>query len=83
LVPNLSLSLVIRKFPLIFLQWKQILSEFRLQQQHPTTLWCDNQSVIQLAKDLAQHQYIKHIERALQQEVSLVLCPQISLLLNI
>jgi hypothetical protein len=62
---------------------QQILSEFRLQQQHPTTLWCDNQSVIQLAKDLAQHQYIKHIERALQQEVSLVLCPQISLLLNI
>lgn len=62
---------------------QQILSEFRLHQQHPTTLWCDNQSVIQLAKDLAQHQYIKHIERALQQEVSLVLCPQISLLLNI
>jgi hypothetical protein len=62
---------------------QQILSKFRLQQQHPTTLWCDNQSVIQLAKDLSQHQYIKHIERALQQEVSLVLCPQISLLLNI
>eukprot|EP00253_Pinus_taeda_P029090 PITA_29090 len=26
----------------------QILSEFGFQQQHPTTLWCDNQSAIQL-----------------------------------
>lgn len=26
----------------------QILSEFSFQQQHPTTLWCDNQSAIQL-----------------------------------
>eukprot|EP00253_Pinus_taeda_P013728 PITA_13728 len=25
----------------------QILSEFGFQQQHPTTLWCDNQSAIQ------------------------------------
>jgi hypothetical protein len=41
---------------------QQILSEFRFKQQHPTTLWCDNQSVIDIAKDLAQHQYIKHIE---------------------
>ena len=29
----------------------QILSEFGLHQQHPTTLWCDNQSAIQLCKD--------------------------------
>eukprot|EP00253_Pinus_taeda_P029382 PITA_29382 len=34
----------------------QILSEFGFQQQHPTTLWCDNQSSIQLCKDPVQHQ---------------------------
>eukprot|EP00253_Pinus_taeda_P019175 PITA_19175 len=33
----------------------QILSEFGFQQQHPTTLWCDNQSAIQLCKDLVQY----------------------------
>ena len=33
----------------------QILSEFRFQQHHLTTLWCDNQSVIQLRKDPFQH----------------------------
>eukprot|EP00253_Pinus_taeda_P028708 PITA_28708 len=31
---------------------RQILSEFGFEQQHPTTLWCDNQSAIQLCKDL-------------------------------
>eukprot|EP00253_Pinus_taeda_P009756 PITA_09756 len=40
----------------------QILSEFGFQQQHPTTLWCDNKSVIQLCKDPIQHQRSKHIE---------------------
>eukprot|EP00253_Pinus_taeda_P028853 PITA_28853 len=40
----------------------QILSEFGFQQQHPTTLWCDNQSDIQLCKDPVQHQCNKHIE---------------------
>eukprot|EP00253_Pinus_taeda_P032551 PITA_32551 len=40
----------------------QILSEFGFQQQHPTTLSCDNQSVIQLCKDPVQHQCNKHIE---------------------
>eukprot|EP00253_Pinus_taeda_P034461 PITA_34461 len=34
---------------------RQILSEFGFQQQHPTTLWCDNQSAIQLCKDPFQH----------------------------
>eukprot|EP00253_Pinus_taeda_P007125 PITA_07125 len=34
---------------------RHILSEFGFQQQHPTTLWCDNQSVIQLCKDPVQH----------------------------
>eukprot|EP00253_Pinus_taeda_P023966 PITA_23966 len=34
---------------------REILSEFGFQQQHPTTLWCDNQSAIQLCKDLIQH----------------------------
>eukprot|EP00253_Pinus_taeda_P009673 PITA_09673 len=40
----------------------QILSEFFFQQQHLTTLWCDNQSAIQLCKDSIQHQCNKHIE---------------------
>eukprot|EP00253_Pinus_taeda_P035633 PITA_35633 len=40
----------------------QILSEFGFQQRHPTTLWCDNQSAIQLCKDPVQHQCRKHIE---------------------
>eukprot|EP00253_Pinus_taeda_P025290 PITA_25290 len=44
-------------------QWlHQILSEFGFQQQHPTTLWCDNQSAIQLCKYQVQHQCDKHIE---------------------
>eukprot|EP00253_Pinus_taeda_P005565 PITA_05565 len=41
---------------------RQILSEFGFEQQHPTTLWCDNQSAIQLCKYPVQHQRIKHIE---------------------
>eukprot|EP00253_Pinus_taeda_P027362 PITA_27362 len=41
---------------------RQILSDFGFQQQHPTTLWCDNQSAIQLCKDPVQHQHSKHIE---------------------
>eukprot|EP00253_Pinus_taeda_P032567 PITA_32567 len=41
---------------------RQILSEFGFQQKHPTTLWCDNQSAIQLCKDPVQHQRNKHIE---------------------
>eukprot|EP00253_Pinus_taeda_P030177 PITA_30177 len=40
----------------------QILLEFGFQQQHPTTLWCDNQSAIQLCKDPVQHQRSKQIE---------------------
>jgi len=38
---------------------RQILSEFGFEQQHPTTLWCDNQSAIQLCKDPVQHQRSK------------------------
>jgi hypothetical protein len=41
---------------------RQILLEFGFEQQHPTTLWCDNQSAIQLCKDPVQHQRSKHIE---------------------
>eukprot|EP00253_Pinus_taeda_P024840 PITA_24840 len=40
----------------------QILSEFSFQQKHPTTIWCDNQSAIQICKDPVQHQRSKHIE---------------------
>eukprot|EP00253_Pinus_taeda_P023140 PITA_23140 len=35
---------------------RQILLEFGFQQRHPTTLWCDNKSSIQLCKDPVQHQ---------------------------
>eukprot|EP00253_Pinus_taeda_P032226 PITA_32226 len=45
---------------------RQILPEFCFQRQHPTTLWCDNQSAIQLCKDLVQHQRRKHIELHMQ-----------------
>eukprot|EP00253_Pinus_taeda_P014314 PITA_14314 len=41
---------------------RQILSELGFEQQHPTTLWCDNQSAIQLCKDPVQHQHSKHTE---------------------
>eukprot|EP00253_Pinus_taeda_P012224 PITA_12224 len=41
---------------------RQILSELGFEQQHPTTLWRDNQSAIQLCKDPVQHQRSKHIE---------------------
>eukprot|EP00253_Pinus_taeda_P015019 PITA_15019 len=41
---------------------RQILSEFGFQQQHPTTLWCDNESAIQLCKYPVQHERNKHIE---------------------
>eukprot|EP00253_Pinus_taeda_P027449 PITA_27449 len=41
---------------------RQILSEFGFQQQHPSTLWFDNQSAIQPGKDPVQHQRNKHIE---------------------
>jgi hypothetical protein len=40
----------------------QILLEFGFQQQHSTTLWCDNESTIQLAKDLVERHRNKHIE---------------------
>eukprot|EP00253_Pinus_taeda_P006160 PITA_06160 len=41
---------------------RQILSKFGFQQQHLTTLWCDNKSAIQLCIDPVQHQHSKHIE---------------------
>jgi hypothetical protein len=44
------------------LWFRRILSEFGFQQQHPTNLWCDNQSAIKLAKDPVQHQGSKHIK---------------------
>eukprot|EP00253_Pinus_taeda_P021161 PITA_21161 len=44
------------------LWFHQILLEFGFQQQHPTTLWCDNQSAIQLCKDPFQNQCNNHIE---------------------
>jgi hypothetical protein len=41
---------------------RKILLEFVFQHQHPTNLWCENQSSITLAKDLVQHHHSKHIE---------------------
>ena len=38
------------------------LSEFGFEQQQPTPLWCNNQSAINLSKDLVLHQHNKHIE---------------------
>ena len=40
----------------------QILSEFGFQQHHLTTLWCENQSSIQLCKDPVQNQRSKYNE---------------------
>jgi hypothetical protein len=39
---------------------RQILSEFGFENQHLTSLCCDNQSAIKLAKDPVQHQRSKH-----------------------
>ena len=39
-----------------------MLSKFGFQQQHLTSLWCNNQSAIKLVKDLIQHQHSKHID---------------------
>ena len=36
--------------------------KFRFEQQHPTPLWCNNQSAIKLSKDLVLHQHRRHIE---------------------
>jgi hypothetical protein len=41
---------------------RQILSEFGFQQQYLTNLWCDNQSVIKIAKDPVQNHHNKHIK---------------------
>jgi hypothetical protein len=62
---------------------RQILSKYGFQQQHPTRLWCDNQSVIKLAKDPVQHQRSKHIELHMQfiknlihdQVIEVLFCP--------
>eukprot|EP00253_Pinus_taeda_P027667 PITA_27667 len=45
---------------------QQILSKFGFQQQHSTTLWCDNQSAIELCEDPIQHQHNKKIEIHMQ-----------------
>jgi hypothetical protein len=41
---------------------RQILSEFGFQQQHLTSIWCNNQSSIKIAKDPVQHQRKKHVD---------------------
>jgi hypothetical protein len=41
---------------------RQSLPMFGFQHQHPTSLWCDNQSAIKLAKDMVQHRCSKHIK---------------------
>eukprot|EP00253_Pinus_taeda_P010951 PITA_10951 len=45
---------------------RQILSEFGFHQQHSITIWCDNQSAIQLCKYPVKHQRSKHIELHMQ-----------------
>jgi hypothetical protein len=41
---------------------RQLLTEFGIQQDHPTTLWCDNQSAIHISRNPVEHQRTKHIE---------------------
>jgi hypothetical protein len=41
---------------------RQILLDFGFQHQYPTNLWCDNQSAINITKDLVQHQHNKNID---------------------
>jgi hypothetical protein len=41
---------------------QQLLTEFGIQQDRPTTLWCDNQSVIHISRNRVEHQRTKHIE---------------------
>jgi hypothetical protein len=66
--PDISLSSVEEECQVVVnssqeaLWLQHILSEFGFQQQHPTSLWCDNQSAIKLAKDPIQNQHKKHIE---------------------
>ena len=54
---------------------RQVLYEFGLHQQHPTTLWCDTQSAIQLCKDPVQHQRMKHIELIQDRVLEVQYCP--------
>jgi hypothetical protein len=49
------------------LRLRQILSEFGFEQQHPTSLWCDNQSSIKLTKYPFQHQHSKNTELQMHQ----------------
>lgn len=41
---------------------RQLLTEFGIPHDHPTTLWCDNQSAIHISRNLVEHQRTKHIE---------------------
>ena len=41
---------------------QQLLMEFGFPQEHPTTLWCDNQSAIHISRNPIEHQRTKHIE---------------------
>jgi hypothetical protein len=41
---------------------RQLLTEFGISQDHPTTLWCDNQSAIHISHNPVEHQRTKHIE---------------------
>jgi hypothetical protein len=35
---------------------RQLLTEFGIQQDHLTTLWCDNQSAIHISRNPVEHQ---------------------------
>ena len=41
---------------------RQLLIEFGFPQEHPTSLWCDNQSAIHISINPIEHQWTKHIE---------------------
>ena len=38
------------------------MTEFGLPPDHPTLLWCDNQSAIHISRNPVEHQRTKHIE---------------------
>ena len=38
------------------------MNEFGFPPNHPTILWCDNQSAIHISCNLVEHQHTKHIE---------------------
>jgi hypothetical protein len=62
---------------------RRILEDLQYKQEQPTTLWCDNQSVIKMVKNPVFHERTKHIEidchfireQASTNQIKLEYCP--------